>query len=443
MNRLTAILSSGCAAAMIAGNGIAAAPQANQNNRQNTNQQDRAQSQPILRASELLKAEVQTPEGDRLGTVDEVAIHRPSGQCVYAIVKTSSARQFNHEKKAVPFLALRGARPQDGLRIDTSVDRFRDAPPFEDENWNTIGDRPWGRIVYQHYGMEFDASELMPQADEDADDDEKSRPKLVRASKLLERELENRQDQKLGEVADLAIHMRQGRVLYVVVGDAPVADDKLAIIPWQAIQGHSDDALVLNLQRERLREAPAIDEDRWSNLMASDFSRRVHEFYNTNPDWVYGSDEPRRNRDDRQDRPRDRDSQADEGHGWLPQDEYGRRFDREAIETFRGEVTERRFFTPMQGMARGILLRVRRDNGQMADVHVGPAWYVNRQQGNVREGDQIEVTGSRIRGDTAPAYMAVEIRRGDSTMVLRDRSNGLPMWDAWRGTQYVESERND
>jgi hypothetical protein len=60
-------------------------------------------------------------------------------------------------------------------------------------------------------------------------------------------------------------------------------------------------------------------------------------------------------------------------------------------------------------------------------VHLGPAWYVDRQKFEIRPGDRIDVRGSRVSVDGKPAIVAAEIRKGEQKLELRNAS-GVPLW---------------
>jgi hypothetical protein len=64
-------------------------------------------------------------------------------------------------------------------------------------------------------------------------------------------------------------------------------------------------------------------------------------------------------------------------------------------------------------------------------VHVGPEWYIERQDMKLEKGDKIEVKGSRVTFNDKPAIIAAEIKKGDGVLVLRD-SSGIPAWAGWR-----------
>jgi hypothetical protein len=121
------------------------------------------------------------------------------------------------------------------------------------------------------------------------------------------------------------------------------------------------------------------------------------------------------------------------GGGWGPGGQYARIYDPKTVETVSGEVTSVQQMTPMKGMGPGVHLTLKTDKGSL-DVHLGPAWYIERQDTKIDAGDKIEVKGSRITFEGKPAIIAAEVRKGDEVLTLRD-ANGVPMWAGWRRRQ--------
>jgi hypothetical protein len=105
-------------------------------------------------------------------------------------------------------------------------------------------------------------------------------------------------------------------------------------------------------------------------------------------------------------------------------------YDPKTVETVSGEVMSVQQMTPMKGMGPGVHLTLKTDK-ETVDVHLGPAWYIERQDIKIAAGDKIEVKGSRITYQGKPAVIAAEIHKGNEVLMLRD-DNGIPMWAGWR-----------
>ncbi len=118
------------------------------------------------------------------------------------------------------------------------------------------------------------------------------------------------------------------------------------------------------------------------------------------------------------------------GGGWGAGGQYGRLYDANSVETISGEVTAVAEMTPFKDMGRGVHLTLKADKDTIS-VHLGPAWYIERQDTKIAAGDRIEVKGSRITYQGKPAIIAAEIHKGDEVLMLRD-ANGIPMWAGWR-----------
>jgi len=118
------------------------------------------------------------------------------------------------------------------------------------------------------------------------------------------------------------------------------------------------------------------------------------------------------------------------GGGWGAGTAYGRMYDVKTVESIRGEVVAVERFTPQAGMSAGIHLQVKTQT-ETVSVHLGPAWYIERQDAQIAAKDTIEVKGSRITIQGKPAIIAAEVRKGDDTLILRDTA-GVPMWSGWR-----------
>jgi len=122
------------------------------------------------------------------------------------------------------------------------------------------------------------------------------------------------------------------------------------------------------------------------------------------------------------------------GGGWGPTGQYGRMYDPKTVETISGEVVSvEQMAPPRKGMGSGVHLMVKTDKDTIS-VHLGPQWYIERQDTRIRPKDKIEVKGSRITFDNRPGIIAAEVHKGDEMLILRD-ANGVPAWAGWRGRQ--------
>ncbi|MEB3181892.1 MAG: hypothetical protein VKL59_23090 [Nostocaceae cyanobacterium] len=117
--------------------------------------------------------------------------------------------------------------------------------------------------------------------------------------------------------------------------------------------------------------------------------------------------------------------------GWGTQTQYHRMYNPQTVETIRGEVVSLDSIMPMRGMSQGVHLTLKTADGQTMSVHLGPRWYLENQDIDVKPGDNIEVTGSRINFAGQPTIVAASVKKGNAVLTLRD-ANGFPVWSGWR-----------
>ena len=70
-------------------------------------------------------------------------------------------------------------------------------------------------------------------------------------------------------------------------------------------------------------------------------------------------------------------------------------------------------------------------NGETIEVHVGPAWFLQKNSYTFSKGDTLEIIGSKVQLAGADVVLARQIRKGDSLMTLRD-ARGFPAWSGRR-----------
>lgn len=64
-------------------------------------------------------------------------------------------------------------------------------------------------------------------------------------------------------------------------------------------------------------------------------------------------------------------------------------------------------------------------------VHLGPVWYLERQEFTINPGDEVGIKGMCDKKDGKMDVIAYELTKGDYVLHLRD-SQGRPNWEAWR-----------
>lgn len=108
---------------------------------------------------------------------------------------------------------------------------------------------------------------------------------------------------------------------------------------------------------------------------------------------------------------------------------YQRKFDPETVEEMAGVVEEIRYTGRDNGEDRGVELIMRSDE-ELMTIHLGPAWFLDMQEGVLKEGDEIKVSASRVTHNHLTVWIAQEVHHKDKVLRLRG-PNGHPFWSAW------------
>ena len=117
-------------------------------------------------------------------------------------------------------------------------------------------------------------------------------PELMGADTLIGNDVYNLEGDKLGDIKDVMLDMRSGRVAYAVLsfGGFLSMGEKLFAVPWSALKlDTATKSFKLNVAKDRLETAPGFDQDRWPNMADPTWAQSIHAYYGT----TLHSDEPR------------------------------------------------------------------------------------------------------------------------------------------------------
>ena len=102
------------------------------------------------------------------------------------------------------------------------------------------------------------------------------------ASSLSGNKVVNCQDEDLGTIEDLMINTTRGDVDYAVLsfGGVMGIGDKLFAIPMSAVSIDTEnERCVVDIDKDRLKEAPGFDKDDWPNTADPKWQSHVNSFY--------------------------------------------------------------------------------------------------------------------------------------------------------------------
>jgi sporulation protein YlmC with PRC-barrel domain len=107
-------------------------------------------------------------------------------------------------------------------------------------------------------------------------------PTLMGADTLMGNDVYNHKDEDLGDIKEIMLDMRTGRVSYAVLsfGGFLGMGEKLFAVPWNALTlDTKNQRFVLNVEKERLKQAPGFDKDKWPNMADQAWAKEIYSYY--------------------------------------------------------------------------------------------------------------------------------------------------------------------
>lgn len=107
-------------------------------------------------------------------------------------------------------------------------------------------------------------------------------PELMGANTLIGDHIHNAQNEHLGDIKEIMLDMRTGKVAYAVMsfGGLLGIGDKLFAVPWTALTLDTvNKRFVLNVGKDRLANAPGFDKDAWPDMTNATWVNDLHSYY--------------------------------------------------------------------------------------------------------------------------------------------------------------------
>lgn len=111
-------------------------------------------------------------------------------------------------------------------------------------------------------------------------------PHLMGADTLVGNDVYNAQEEDLGDIKEIMLDMQTGRVSYAVLsfGGFLGLGERLFAVPWEALTLDTvNKRFTLDVNKERLDEAPGFDKDNWPNMSDPTWAKGIHAYYGTTP----------------------------------------------------------------------------------------------------------------------------------------------------------------
>ena len=118
-------------------------------------------------------------------------------------------------------------------------------------------------------------------------------PRVLSATKIIGNKVVNRDGEQLGNIKDLTIDLDDAQIAYAVLsfGGLLGLGDKLFAIPLDALTfGTEDHTVILDMDKEVLKNAPGFDKDHWPDdaQFEAGWLLDIYEYYGYSPYWIPG-----------------------------------------------------------------------------------------------------------------------------------------------------------
>jgi hypothetical protein len=112
---------------------------------------------------------------------------------------------------------------------------------------------------------------------------------VVLASRIIGEAVVNRHQEDLGKIHELVIDAKEGRLAYAVLsfGGFMGMGNKLFALPWRAFEfSKTENKLILNLAKEKLKAATGFDQDtQWPDFADRAWGNSIYTYYGYDPYW--------------------------------------------------------------------------------------------------------------------------------------------------------------
>lgn len=218
------------------------------------------------RVSQLIGKDVRNPQGEKLGEINDLIIDVNNELIHYAILSFGGVMGLGDKLFAYPITVFRPALDRDELVLDVDKERLRSAPGFERKHWPDWASPDYSGSVERHFGS---GARIVP----------KPNAHLLRASKLMGKNVDDSKGKNAGEIEDLVVSMSTGRVRYAVLDfdRSWNMNDRLLTLPLKSLRFPADARadLVLLAPREQLDMKQGFDKKQWPDVNDPNYRRQV------------------------------------------------------------------------------------------------------------------------------------------------------------------------
>lgn len=242
----------------------------------------------IQKASKVLGGKVQNPKGEDLGKIEDLVVDPSTGSIQYAVLSFGGFLGLGDKLFALPWNMIKTTDPVDSKKdyhfvLDVDKAKLEKAPGFPKSNWPDIYAPTWSQEIDKYYGSTGNASVNRAV-------DKNQQFKIFKISDLMGKNLTNPNGDKLGDIQEIGIDVRGGRMAFFVLASGGFLGlgDKTFAIPWEAvsvIRKDDKEQFLLSTTKEKLEKAPQFKDDDWAKVSDPAWAGDLYRYYGNRPYW--------------------------------------------------------------------------------------------------------------------------------------------------------------
>jgi len=272
----------------------------------NGTQQMENQQVVTRRLSKCIGKDVYNHDGKKIGDVKDVVLDGGTNRVSYIVVSYGGIAGIGDKLFAVPWKAMeyRSVEP-DKTFLNVSEDTMKNAPGFDEKHWPDMASKTFRDDIDRYYGktgdMKSDMKHDMDNMKHDMNDAKVDADKPIinsgngkvdmkdgllwvrRASAVIGADVRSPANENLGSIEDLVVNAHTGQIQYAVLSFGGVLGigDKLFAIPINSLQAKAEDEkFVLDVTKDRLKNAPGFNKKNWPDFADASFRTSVDDYYN-------------------------------------------------------------------------------------------------------------------------------------------------------------------
>ncbi|WLD56808.1 PRC-barrel domain-containing protein [Salinispirillum sp. LH 10-3-1] len=105
----------------------------------------------LLSADTIEGDDVYNLQDEKLGKIQNIMLDIHEGKIRYVVLASGGFLGMGDRLFAVPWSALKLDQDNKRFMLDVKLDRLKDAPGFDKDNWPDMADTTWNTTVHSYY----------------------------------------------------------------------------------------------------------------------------------------------------------------------------------------------------------------------------------------------------------------------------------------------------